>query len=107
MAVGAEPLHQYVLFLYNRWQQRGKPEKMVSSVKMSMKQRCVLNSSLRRKWHLLTFIHNPLTIYGCRTIIVSTVMDDSGAETVGHLTWYRFLQAQLAGSFSPVVEMHS
>lgn len=80
---------------------------MVSFVKVSMKQRCVLNFSLWRKWHLLTFIRNPPNIDGGRTMNVSTVMNDSGAETVGHLTWYRFLQAQLAGSCSLVVEMHS
>lgn len=38
---------------------------------------------------------------------VSTMVDDSGAETVGHFTWYIILQAQLAGSCSPVVQMHS
>jgi len=106
-AVGAVPLHQFSFTFCFCTTEEGKAWKNGVIRESKYEAKVSLNSSMWRKWHLLTFIHNPLNIYGGWTLNVSTVMDDSGAETVGPLNWCTLLWVQLTASCSSVMETHS
>ena len=96
------------------WQMvaEGKPDKMVSDMGVHMKQRCGTEFLWWKKWHPLTFMDACWIFMDTKQWMwaqwgsgwcISAVV----TATVGHLYWYRFLQAHHAGSCSSPAKMHS
>ena len=72
MEVEAEPypeIYLCILFLCNRWQQRGSLTKWNSVGSKGVS----LNSSMRKKWHSLAFINTLLNVDRDQTVDASTV----------------------------------
>ena len=51
------PILRYMLLLHDRWQQRGSLSKWCLTWKYHWRKSMSLNSSMRKKWHPLTFIN--------------------------------------------------
>ena len=90
----------------------GWSDKMVSDMATCMKQRCALHSSMKKKWHPLTFIKTCWRFMESKQWMwaewgsgwcVSAVV----TVTVCHLHWCSLLQAWHVDPFSSLAKMHS
>jgi len=97
----------------------GPPEKMVSDMEMSMKQRCVTEFLHAEKVAAIDFLKHLLNIYGAQGVDVSTLVGLHGQyfpsnNTIiaavnqwGHLHWCRLLQMEHTVSCLSLAKMHS
>ena len=100
----------YILYLCNRWQQRGGQKKMVSDMKAHMKQRCVTEFLCAEKNWTINIHWWLLNVYGDQTVDVSMVKWLVACLSIGNngsIPLVQIFMEQHAGSCTSLLKIHS
>ena len=85
------PTFHSILLLCDRWQQMDRLTKCCLTWKCRWSKGVSLNSSMWKKWHILTFIDASWTFMETTQVSTGSGLCFSAVAAVGHLHWRRFL----------------